>query len=172
MSESNPEFGEIDWDHMEHMATHDESGAPAFVEPALELSVEMVQRRVLWDTVPCQQAVEVAKYLELPATSDDVETMEHTQSHVRLLDVAVLRPLVLALADASARSITGAMVVAGGDKDHLPLTGEVYTDMYEKLQPVIYMSSLSMLAELVDIGVVHMPHMVYLGGPEDEVGEP
>lgn len=161
--EETPDFGEIDWNQMEHLATHDETGAPSFEEPGLQLSVDMVQRRVLWDTVPCQVAVEVAKYLELPGTSDEVETMEHTQSHVRLLDIAVLKPVVLALADAAARSITGAMVVAGGDKAHLPLDGEVYADMYQKLQPVIYMASLSAIAELVDIGMLHMPHMTYLG---------
>lgn len=167
--DTSDQFGDIDWGQMEYLANNDgsvEGGPETEGHAPLVLNTEMIIRRALWDTIPCGDAVAVANYLELPATSDDVEKMEHEKAHVRLDDISNIAPLIYALSDAAARAIVGAMVVAGGDQESIPLNGDVYNEAYEKFQPVAYTTALSVVAELIDIGLVHTPHLAVIEVPD------
>lgn len=164
-------YGEnIDWSVLEHIANNDGSteGAPKESGPGVTiLSQAMLTRRLLWDTVPCDIAAATVDYLGLPKVSEDVEATEHKAAHQRLTDVRVLSPIIQAISMSATQAIVGSMF-AEEEPEHGP-ESEEYRDAVEKMFPPIYAATLGGIAELVDIGLLHTPHLVEFD-PDDPDG--
>ena len=159
--EGSNEF-EVDWSKKEDLAVDPGSDAGALI-----IDQSMLLRRVLWDTVPCDDAQATAEYLQLPPSSPDVEQMEHDQSHDRLKEIEILLPMIYAVSDSAAKTITAAMAVVE-EGEVQPLGGKEFNEHYETLQPLAFSVARAVVMELVSFGVVHLPHMVML--PMDEDG--
>lgn len=165
MTEENSEipefdFGQIDWSEMEHLAnTGSVEGAPEPTAPqSLIITEEMLAKRILWDVAPCNLVPEVAELLELPGGSKDVQEMEHHQSHARMHDLAPIAMLLGEISGHITRSILAATIVANGVEDEVD--EEEFAAQASRLYPAILQSNLTVLAELIDIGVLHFPVML------------
>lgn len=154
----------IDWTQLEGHANGEEVGPPegGTVE---HISPEMLAKRILWDVSPCHLAEAVRDLLGYAPASEDVEDMEHRESHERLSEAALLFPLVADMSHHAAMAIVGSMIVGSGDE----ISDELREETIEKLEPVIVQSSFSLIAELLDTGILHLPHfgVTYLS-PDDE----
>jgi hypothetical protein len=157
---------DVDWDKME------DSVSDGTLPPGYEhtvLSPEMLAKRLVRDVVPCDMAVAVADLLGLHRASEDVEDMEHVQSHMRLNDAGLIVPFLSLLAPHAAAAGAAALVVGAGATDDI--SPEDLRTSVERLTPMIYATSLSVIAELIDIGVLHTPHYATTtSATEDDLG--
>lgn len=124
------------------------------------LSQEMLAKRLVWDAVPCDQAEAVSRILGLPPTSPDVDEMEHRAAHERLRQAAPVMPYVQALLPSLSRAIVAAILHANDAADDL--SEEDREEMSERLAPSLYMGVYTILAELINFNILHLPHR---GGP-------
>lgn len=174
--DATPEYGEVDWSEMEFLANNNGSveGAPEPAEGSVGITVlspDMIARRLLWDVAPCELVSEVASYLALPPISEDVENKEHEESHKRLQEAGIIAPLILAFSVAATRAVVGTMIVGHGETEDAPVDGEVYDSAFTKLQPVAFQVTLAVIAEMMNIGMLHTPHFyVEEDIPGDEDG--
>lgn len=119
----------------------------------------MMRKRVIWDVAPDEYAVAVARRLGLNPASPDVEDMEKAEAYRRLQPVGILAPVLNDLALHSAEAVRAAMMEVHGD-DY----GDSPSMEIEVLAAFIAQSSAGILAELIDIGALHLPHYTILGG--------
>jgi hypothetical protein len=145
------EHDEVDWSQLDDL---DEGVAP------LTISEDMLAKRVLWDVVPCRMAVDVVKRMGLQPASPDVEDMEHTESHERLRQVAPVAPFVHAMSRHAAHAVIAAMLVS----NDVDLPDDIRVTESDKLHPVLTQATLAVIAELVDVGMLHLPHGYVLIG--------
>ena len=120
------------------------------------LSSEQLLKRFVWDVSPCQIAKQVVEHLGLTKASEEVEDMEHREAHVRLNGAGPIEPVVKAFSGFTAQVIQGAMIVEHG------ADSETEAEMQEHLlqvQAVVYQSAISIIAELLDIGLLKMPNI-------------
>jgi hypothetical protein len=163
VTEENPEveLGEHDWSQMEQLANGvDESE----IEPASMrkrvISQDMVRKRVTWDVAPHDEVQAVSDYLGLPAASPEGLEAEHEDAHVRQASVALLMETVEILTAEVARAVVGTMLVMNEGAKEFEVDGEFFTDTVEELEQVIFHSSLSIIAELIDFGLLHTPMLI------------
>lgn len=156
MTDNNEELPDVDWSQLD-----DGSGL-------VTISPEMLAKRILWDVTPCDMAVDVASYLNMSPASEEVEEMEHSESHQRLRGAAVLAPCIEAMSDHAARAIVGCMIVAQGDEDKI--SEELQQEAVDKQHAVIFQSAFAVIAEMLDIGILHLPHLgvFYVEVPDEE----
>jgi hypothetical protein len=159
--DNEDQSGEVDWSQLEGLGG--EEGLPV----GTVISPDMLAKRLLWDVTPCDLAERVRDYLGYSPASEDVEEMEHKESHQRLAQVIVIAPYVDAMAGHTARAIAGAMIVESGDTP----PDAVRDETIEKLEPVIFHAAVGILAELIDVGLVHLPHYGFVTFGPDEVAE-
>jgi hypothetical protein len=161
----------IDWDAFERDVAKDADPFESIHTNAI--SPEMLAKRLLWDVTPCDMeghVVEVAKYLGYPPASEDVEQMEHDESHARANNAGILLPFVAEMAAHAAKAVAGSMIVGSGDQDHMSEADRDET--IDKLRPIIAQTSFGILAELLDVGILHTPHFAtFLFTTEDESTE-
>lgn len=119
------------------------------------ITPEMMLKRLIWDIVPCATAAEVAAQTGLHPASPDVEDTEHHQSHERLVQVYALTPFLNDFAIHAAKAVRGAMIVGSEDVD--PQDEDKVLDV-EVLAALVYQTSIAIIAELNDIGAIHLPH--------------
>lgn len=151
----------VDWSQLEGHANGENVPPPE--EGVLEvISPEMLAKRLLWDVAPCNMVEQVRDLLGYSPASSDVEDMEHSESHLRLAAASVAYPIVAEMAKHAAQGIVGSMIVGSGDD----IPDAVREDTIEKIEPVILMSSFAIIAELLDVGILHFPHFGYLEDTE------
>lgn len=121
------------------------------------ISPDMMKKRIVWDVVPCDMAPQVASRLGLQPASEEVEDMEHRQSHQRLVDASMLAPVAGMMSQQAAEAVRGAMLVEHGDE-----AGEEEILQVEKLTPLIFTTAYAIIAEMIDTGLLHI-------GPYNEV---
>lgn len=119
------------------------------------MSMDMLKKRLVWDIVPCEDARKVAALLEMNPASDDVEEMEHQEAHARLDTIGPLGQLIQNMSFYSAEALHGAMLVEHGDE--IQTKGVVLSP--EMLSTMVFSTSVAILSELVDMNIVHLPHM-------------
>lgn len=155
------EHGEhqVDWARMENETSGDE---PQFQV----LSPEMLARRLLWDVVPCPLAVKVGAFMGLPPASEEIEDMEHQQSHQRLQQAYPTVPFIMEFAKHATKAVVGANILGMSD-DEPEVTEEEKDEITVKLYPMIYQTALAMVAELIDVGILHLPHYQFVTVEED-----
>lgn len=161
--ESNefPEIGEIDWSQMEHLANEngslDDAPMPAFSQRIL--TEVMVNKRMVWDVSPHMAVERISTYLDLPVSSDEGMGMEHAEAHDRMENVRALGSPINLLARAASRAVYANMVVMG-EHESIPLDGEVFVEQTDALEIVIFNSTLGIISELMDLGLLHTPHLI------------
>lgn len=163
--EGIPEIGDVDWGAFEGQL-NDIPASDEAIPPNM-ISVDMLAKRLLWDVAPCTIATEVAALLGQQPASEDVEEMEHEQSHQRLAAAALATPFIGEMARHAAAAAVGTVVLSTG----VDIPPEELASAIDKLIPMIYQTSWSILAELVDIGVVHMPHYQWVTVTPEESGQ-
>lgn len=146
---------EIDWSAMEAEVS-DLSSVEGLAPEYQVLTMDMLAKRLLWDVVPCAMAEDVRDYLGYAPTSPDVEDMEHKQSHQRLAKVGPIVPFLEQMARMVTPAVVSAMILGSDDQEHT--TESDRNDAVEKLSPVVFASTLAILSELMDMGLVHLPH--------------
>lgn len=151
MNEENsiPDEHAVDWSALESV-----DAGPTVLTP------EMIAMRILWDVVPCNLVEQVAQYMGLPATSEDVMERDHEESHLRMMDVVPLDPFFQTLAFHATNAVVAATTYSNAQEGMVPLaTAEERADITERTLPLIYQSVVAVVSELVSIGVLHLPHM-------------
>ena len=109
------------------------------------ITMDMLKKRVLRDVVPCSMVEKVTSDVGLQPASPDVEDVEHRASHVRLLAIAPLLPVIMNMSVYAAAAVASATKMANGD-----------TMDVEQLAKVIYQTSWALIAELYDVDLVHL----------------
>lgn len=148
-------FGGPTWEQMEE----------AGFDPAEVITPIQMRKRVIWDSVPCKMARDVMIRLKVTPGSDEVEAMEHRQSHER---IGVLDPFSIVVHELShhvAEAIVGAIMVG----NEIPEDPEIEDEMIEKQLPVIEQGCRTVIAQLIDLNILHLPHLAYV---DVEGGEP
>lgn len=145
--EQEPQEDAVDWARMESETT---GGEPQWQH----LTPEMLARRLLWDIAPCQMAAEVAAFMGLPPASQEIEEMEHTQSHQRLAASGPVVPFIGELTKYATHAVVGATIMSSEEQ----VDEDERQHVVERLYPMIYQSTLAVVAELIDIGAIHLPH--------------
>lgn len=161
MTEDHSEFDfdSVDWNKLE------QESASTMGPTIVPISPEMLAKMLVWDTVPCDHAVEVGNFLGLPSASDEVEKMEHDESHHRLLAARLVAPYVNLMSGHASRAIVGSMIVGHGEAEHADRSD--VADAASKLEAVIFQASYSIIAELLDTGYLRYPDgVVFFGGVE------
>ena len=144
------DFESVDWDALEHTFEGSEGTAGQQI-----ISRGQLAKRLLWDTVPCEIAVPAAALMGMSPASEDVEEMEHRESHRRMVQAAPVVPYLRGMAFDTAKAVMAAQYVAH----------EVETDQEElneaaaKMSIIVYQSTLAILANLLDVGALHFPHI-------------
>lgn len=154
-------FGDFDWKQLEGLgeSLDAEEGTANFL-----ISPEMLAKRLLWDVTPCSLAEQVRDYLGYSPASEDVEEMEHRESHQRLVQASAAAPFVEAMSKHAAKAIVGAMIVSSGDTP----PDAVRQETTDKLEPVIFQACFSILAELIDVQILHFAHFGFLVADDEE----
>lgn len=149
------DFESIDWSQMEHNVSGEgREDLPEGVESVHIISPEMLAKRLLWDISPCSLAVDAGKVLGLPPASPDVEDMEHTESHQRLTGAALAAPFIQEMARHASNAVVAAIITASGAE----APQEDRDESAQRLEPVIFQSAFAIIAEMIDMGILHLPH--------------
>ena len=146
------------WDDWESI----EAAFPG-VDPSRVITPDMLRKRVMWDIVPDEIADQVVREMGMQSASSDVEDMEKREAHARLDALAPILPVLGALATHASESLVAAMIVGYG-ADGIP--ADTKEEAMEKLTPLILAASLGMLAELLDVDILHLPHYLPLTGDD------
>lgn len=146
---------EIDWTALEAEVA-DATAVEGLPPEMTILTMDMLAKRLLWDVVPCPMAEQVRDYLGYAPTSEDVEDREHQESHQRLAKVGPILPFLDQMSHMVTPAIVGTMIVGSDDEEHT--SEEERNDAIAKLQPVLYQTTLAILSELMDMGLLHLPH--------------
>jgi hypothetical protein len=68
-------------------------------------------------------------------------------------------PILQQLAYHASRAVVGSMIVSGGDQENV---SEVDRDeAATRLMPVVYQTCWAILGEMMDIGMIHTPHILF-----------
>lgn len=117
----------------------------------LVLSADMLRRRLVWDTVPCSIATDVMLAMELPPASEEVEETEHDGAHARMDGIEPIVKVLYQLTSYTTEAICAAMMVSLGERISNSDIMEI-----EKIHPLLFQSTVAVLSELVDIGIVEL----------------
>lgn len=160
----------FDWTQMEQLANgvkEEDLSAPAAGEHVV-LTEQMIAQRIAWDVAPHELYEKVAGYLGLQVGSEEVIDKEHEEAHVRLNSVLMVAPPVDVLSRLASRTVLATMLVMNDQEDEMEVDGEEFTDSVDKLEVVVFNSVLAIIAELVDWGLLHTPHVLgTFGGNAD-----
>lgn len=124
------------------------------------ITAAMMRKRVIWDVAPDHLATQVVAHLGLQPASPEVEQMEMQEAYRRLQLIGPLYPFVADLARHAAEAMRGAMIVQYGE-------GAVSTNPGYELDALtmfIAQSAAGILAEMLDVGALHMPHIAFIEG--------
>jgi hypothetical protein len=160
--EGVPDFGKIDWSQMEDLANNGgdtEALAPETFQQIV-LSEDMIVKRVVWDLAPHVEIEKIVEFLSLPPASDEIMDKEHAEAHARLEKVFIIGEPVDMLSRIAARAVLATMNVMNDSSDVMDIDSEEFNDAADKLESVIFNSTLSAIAELVDWGLLHTPHIL------------
>jgi hypothetical protein len=113
----------------------------------------MLAKRVLWDVVPCSMATDVANLLGLPPTSEDVEEMEHQESHRRMVAASLVAPFVQAMAQDAAKSVVAALSLSELNE----IDDEEREDAASRLYPMLFQTAYAIIGNLMDVGILDFP---------------
>lgn len=147
----------VDWERLEQDATGVDPRQPRWEIQVMK--PEMLSRRLVWDIAPCELAERTVEVLGLPQVSDDVEEKEHLEAHDRLDAVAFIAPLVDHFSLHAASAVVAATVVEHREDDPDYVMSESdKNDAVSTLGPLVFQTSIALIAELVDLGMLHLPH--------------
>lgn len=142
---SNPE-DDIDWDQL----------AEAGFKPEDVVTPNQMRRRILWDIVPCDSAGDVMRVLGVSPGSDEVEDLEHKESHARVANIGMVLGYITEMSSHAADTLVASFTAAG-----MPVSEEEAELSRQRMAPMIDASARAIVAELVDLGILHTPHFVY-----------
>lgn len=156
---------EFDWSGMEFLANTGHAPEPTESNVhETRLTPETLAKRLVWDVTPCNLAVKAAEVMGLSPASEDVEEMEHSESHDRLLAPASIGMIIDAMSQHAAHAVLAAQVAA----HNLEMSDEDMLENTQKLQPLVFQTTYSIIAELLDIGAVHLPEFMFVGTEDVE----
>lgn len=124
---------------------------PFDFEP-VEITSDMLRRRVMWDIVPNQLIPQALKESGLHAASEEVETRELMEAAARRARVSHLDPIVNVLVGHSVEAIRAGMLVAQGPE---VLENQFYDP--QRLGLLIFSGVEGVLAELYDLKAIGFP---------------
>lgn len=135
----------------------------------MTLTPDMIKRRLLWDISPHPLVEDISKRLELPEVSPEVFETEHQEAHYRMIPIQPMWQSLSVLGIYSTEILRAAMVelaLAQGEEVDESRIVEV-----EQLAPFVIQATASILAELIDVGAIHLPHYGIMGTVEMTTGE-
>jgi hypothetical protein len=144
-------FDSVDWSKLEQ--EHFDPGTPAHAPNVQIISPQMLAKRVLWDVVPCSMATDVSKLLGLPPASEDVEEMEHQESHRRLVAASMVAPFVQAMAQDAAQSVVAALSLSEFNE----IDDQERLEAAARLFPMLFQTAYAIIGNLMDVGLLHLP---------------
>jgi hypothetical protein len=137
----------------------------------LVLSEDMIIKRLLWDLAPHKEIERIAEYLRLQPASEEILDKEHYDSHERLERVFIIGQPLGMLALVSARVTMATMNVMNDAAEAMPVDSEDFTDAVDKLEMVLGNAALAMIAQLVDWGLLHTPHVITMEEYQERLHE-
>ncbi len=162
------EGNEIDWAKLEADFDQTTGEIGADTPPSANVHVytaDILAKHMLWNVVPCDMAEDVTRALGLNWASDDVEDMEHRESHGRLNGAASVVQVAGVLASHGTRAALMATIVANGVPEDI--RERLLEESVEKLTPLVAQTTFGIIAELVDMDLLHAPTDVYGLSPLD-----
>lgn len=149
------EFEDINWDEL----------AERGYDATNVMTPNQMRRRILWDIVPCNEAGDTMRALGITPSSDEVEEMEHRSSHDRLDAINSVLPIDDLLEMLTAHGAEAIVASLSNDHEHAVDKAE-RDEATERLKPILHATSRAIVAELLDLGYIHFPHMLTVkGGP-------
>lgn len=129
-------------------------------EPQVTLySPQMLAKRLLWDIVPCDAVAVMVPLMNLLPSSEEVDEMEHQASHERMENVRQLMPLIETLTPLVSGITASAMLVNSG----VNADAELALALKKQHSQVVRASSIAILANLLDMGIITYTDGVQLG---------
>lgn len=122
--------------------------------------VPMIQHRLLWDILPCDQVPEYWGAMKLVPPGPDVSKAAHTESHARLRRVAPLQNVCEMYVVLTADIITEVMYkqmltnVDPEDAHMMEMAEQAHTNMQAQNREVVRGSLYATLAHLVEGGFI------------------
>lgn len=162
MSDGDNEYDlgeDIDWSAMERLA-NGENDEPFISGTPQVITTQMLRKQTLWDVAPHNAVERISEYLGLPSVSREGLMSEHQEAHDRSAAISVILQPISMIAEEVARAIVGTMMVTNGVSEISPVDGEEFTDTVEKLEGMLTNSSASIIATLLDWGLLHTPMFV------------
>ncbi len=117
----------------------------------IEENAQTLKRRVFYDIIPKDILSTRATQLGLAPAHPDVDEAENRASLARKTNLEALLPFIAALSGLSSEACRAAILVARGDEDLLP----------PEFAVLMLASNLSVVANLVDLGALHINPAVY-----------
>jgi hypothetical protein len=138
---------EVDWAKMEASAGGEDL--------PVVLSDEMLRKRIMWDVTPCDLAEAVRERMGLAGASEDVEEMEHAESHQRLVAMAAILPAIVTLSSYATEAAVTSIIM----DSHPDAPEQIRRDVVESTELMIRAATMGVIAELLDIGLLHTTHL-------------
>lgn len=108
-------------------------------------------RELTWDIVPCGQVRDFMPSLGLTPASDDVNEMEHQESHVRLDRLLPIAEVIDDQCHGAAHVITAVMLRQDLECE---LDPEIEKHMLNQNESVLYSGTIAIISNLIDSGVL------------------
>lgn len=81
----------------------------------LMLSPDMLARRIIWDMIPDDIAVDVIEEMELEPASEDVDEMERVEAVKRAMPLSPIAMEIVLMCNQIAHILEAGMLVSGGE---------------------------------------------------------
>jgi hypothetical protein len=132
-------------------------------EPALDIT-PVVQQRLAWDIISCEEIMDSWKHLDLVAPSEDVATAAHTESHARMETIEPLG-LVGDVYITLAADIISRMMGKHYEEEHGELPGDVERSvMMTQNTEVIRAAFYPIIAHMMESGMLQLGPTVMTPG--------
>lgn len=129
-------------------------------EPEVDYySPQMLAKRLLWDIIPDEDIPQFVPLMGLVPDSPDVAELEQEASHARLAAVAPLLYLLEHFAPLASGITSSAILVNSGER----LSEELARSLFLQHRQIILASSVAIIANLLDMGVLTYSDGVQFG---------
>lgn len=152
MTDDKQDLPDIDWSQLEGLDADVEAGR----DPGQStVNSAMLGRRLLWDLAQCADVRPIAKAIGLPDASEDVEEMEHQESHKRMAVANLIAPFVNTISGHASIAAVASVLHNAGVLDEVPT--EVRQAQSAQMQQTYFAVTMAVLSELLDMNILMIP---------------
>lgn len=107
-------------------------------------------KKIIWDIVPDDQVADMCELFEMAGDSPDVAAMEKQAAVMRRNQLAPIAPALDGISTITATVIERYMRTNG-------------KDIEDSVKAIVYYSTVTVLANLIDLEMIHLPHFASQG---------